>query len=328
MTPPHDSEGYDIIGDVHGHADELVELLHLMDYRLDGDVWRHRTRTAVFVGDLIDSGPAQVETVRVVKAMVDAASALIVLANHEFNAIAWHSPDPDHAGEYLRPHTVKNKRQHRDFLDQFGEDSAAHHEALAWFMTLPLWLDLGDLRVVHACWDPAAMAAVADLVDSADSLTPGLVEAASRKGSPEYDAIEHLLKGPEIDIDPAFLDSRENPRSRARFRWWDPAVDTLRAAAVIPDDATTVGGDPYPVLPDTPIDRAPLAPYRDEIPLFYGHYWETGTPDVSGPHSACVDYSAGNGGPLVAYRWSGESVLTNTNFVATNTGNDATRTGD
>jgi calcineurin-like phosphoesterase family protein len=317
VTPPVGTDGYDIIGDVHGHVDRLTELLGLMGYHPDGDTWRHPRRAAVFVGDLIDGGPAQIETLGLVKAMVDAGSAQMVLANHEFNAIAWHTPDPEHPGEYLRPHTEKNRRQHQGFLGQVGEDSAAHHDALAWFMTLSLWLDLGDLRVVHACWDPAAMADLAPVVGPADSLTPELVEAACRKGSPEYHAIEHLLKGPEIDVDPAFLDPSDNPRRRARFRWWDPTADTMKRAAIIPDDAVTVDGVPYPELPDTPLEEIPLPPYLDRIPVFYGHYWETGEPTISGSHTACVDYSAGRGGPLVAYRWSGESALAVGNFVST-----------
>jgi calcineurin-like phosphoesterase family protein len=320
VTAPGEADGYDIIGDVHGHVAKLTELLHLMGYRPDREVWRHPNRTAVFVGDLIDGGPAQPETLGLVRAMVEDGSAQMVVANHEFNAIAWHTPDPDHPGEHLRPHNEKNRGQHQAFLDQIGDGSRAHRDALAWFMTLPLWLDLGELRVVHACWDPAAMADLAPIVGSANVLTPELVEAASRMDRPEHHAIERLLKGPEIDVEPAFLDPGGNPRRSARFRWWDAAADTVRKGAIVPADAMTVEGTPYPELPDTPLGRVPLPPYRDDIPVFYGHYWETGTPHVSGPQTACVDYSAGRTGPLVAYRWSGESTLTDHNFIATATG--------
>jgi hypothetical protein len=37
-------------------------------------------------------------------------------------------------------------------------------------------------------------------------------------------------------------------------------------------------------------------------PLSFGHYWLTGDIALQSPRHACVDYSAGNGGPLVAYR--------------------------
>jgi hypothetical protein len=35
------------------------------------------------------------------------------------------------------------------------------------------------------------------------------------------------------------------------------------------------------------------------------------------PQVACVDYSAGDGGPLVAYRWDGEPALRATHFIWT-----------
>lgn len=35
--------------------------------------------------------------------MVDAGSTLPLMGNHEFHAIAWITPDPDHPGELLLP---------------------------------------------------------------------------------------------------------------------------------------------------------------------------------------------------------------------------------
>ncbi len=80
---------YDVIGDMHGHADKLTALLRKMDYSEHDGVWRHPTRQAIFVGDLIDRGPQQLETVDIVRRMVDAGTAQVVLGNHEFNAVAY-----------------------------------------------------------------------------------------------------------------------------------------------------------------------------------------------------------------------------------------------
>ncbi len=317
MTEPND--GVDIIGDVHGHADKLIELLTQMGYRRVDGAWKHPTRRAMFVGDLIDRGPKQVETVEIVRAMVESGSARMVLGNHEFNAIAWHTPDPDRPGKFLRPHSVKNRGQHKTFLDQVGECSDRHRECVRWFMTLPLWLDLGELRVVHACWDSKSMHDIAEIVDADNSLSTELVVEACRKGTREHQAIEHLLKGPEIPIPVPFVDSDENRREMARFRWWlADASSNLRAAAVIPARAKTPELDDYPLLPETPVEPQPqVDSYSDAVPVFYGHYWESGTPTVSGNHTACVDYSVAKGGPLVAYRWTGERTLVNDNFVMT-----------
>ena len=56
-------------------------------------MWAHDERQAIFVGDLIDRGPEQIESVRIAQTMVEAGSAQIVLGNHEFNAIAYATPD-------------------------------------------------------------------------------------------------------------------------------------------------------------------------------------------------------------------------------------------
>ena len=51
---------YDIIGDIHGQADKLDGLLKHMGYRERDGAYRHPSRKAIFVGDIIDGGPRQV----------------------------------------------------------------------------------------------------------------------------------------------------------------------------------------------------------------------------------------------------------------------------
>jgi hypothetical protein len=80
---------YDIIGDIHGHDYRLRALLKELGYSERNGAWRHPSRSVVFVGDLIDRGPGQLPTLKLVRSMVDAGSARAVMGNHEFNAIAW-----------------------------------------------------------------------------------------------------------------------------------------------------------------------------------------------------------------------------------------------
>ena len=118
---------YDIIGDVHGRATKLRALLGELGYRQDeSGVYRHPDRTAVFVGDLIDRGDEQLEALQLVKAMVDAGSAQIVMGNHEFNAICWATEDPA-TGKPLREHSDNKRRQHKDFLTLTDEDLSLIH---------------------------------------------------------------------------------------------------------------------------------------------------------------------------------------------------------
>ena len=81
-----------MIGDVHGEFEKLVALLNHLGYREQAGTFRHPGRTAIFVGDLVDRGPKQLATVDLVRRMVEAGSALCIMGNHEFNAIAWVTP--------------------------------------------------------------------------------------------------------------------------------------------------------------------------------------------------------------------------------------------
>jgi len=77
---------FDIIGDIHGCARELVLLLHRLGYRRASPrhPFRHPDgRRAVFLGDLVDRGPRVVEAVRIVIRMAAAGTALCVPGNHE-----------------------------------------------------------------------------------------------------------------------------------------------------------------------------------------------------------------------------------------------------
>ena len=295
--------------------------LHNLGYRCINGAWRYSGRQAVFIGDLIDRGPLQVETVNIARSMVDAGSARIVLGNHEFNAIAWATRDPDASGEHLRRRTgglgTKNRSQHAAFLDAVGEDSALHAELAQWFTTIPLWLDLGGLRVVHACWDHASMDVLRPLLNENDTSSAAFMVESSRRGQPAYESAEILLKGPEVPLPDgfAYCDKDGHPRHRARFAWWNREATTLRDGAEIPSGARSLTGQPFPELPVDPIAHLDLPRYTDDVPVSYGHYWRTGNPTTVSQTTACVDYSAGKGDPLVAYRWSGEPTLSSENFV-------------
>ena len=68
---------FDVIGDVHGCADELAELLDLLGYAPRAGVWRHPGgRRAVFAGDVVNRGPRNLATVDLVAPMLRAGSAV------------------------------------------------------------------------------------------------------------------------------------------------------------------------------------------------------------------------------------------------------------
>lgn len=304
---------YDIIGDIHGQADKLHALLAHLGYREIKGAYRHPDRTAIFVGDFIDRGPRQIESVMTVRRMVDVGSAQAIMGNHEFNAIAWHTPDPLHSGEHLRTRTgakgEKNRKQHDAFLKEVQDKPELHKEVIDWFMTLPLWLDLPGIRVVHACWHKGYMDKLAHHLTSNNQLTPELIESSNRAGSMPYLTVEGLTKGLEVRLptDHSFEDKDGHVRHEVRIKWWDETSSTYRDLALMPDDEREF-------LPHLSIEPDPRTPYDNIKPVFFGHYWMTGAPARQTATAACVDYSAAKEGPLVAYRWDGEPTLDNDNF--------------
>lgn len=301
---------YDVIGDIHGHATKLINLLTKMGYCLHGGAWRHPERTVLFVGDFVDRGPEQIETLNIVRGMVEHGTAQAVMGNHEFNAIAWYSKDPDDPPKHLRVHHDKNFQQHAVFLAAVSDDSPKHREWIDWFFTLPLWLDLPELRIVHACWHPGYIAELGPILTADNKLTPDVMVQASRSKTIAFRTIEGLLKGLEVELPEghSFNDKDGHRRSSVRTRWWDTNARTFRQSALIDEIDRKK-------LPETLIPEWARIGYANDKPVFFGHYWHTGPAEVLTPHIACVDYSAGKGGPLVAYRWGGEAALNACQFV-------------
>lgn len=94
----HEHGPFDIIGDVHGCADELEALLDKLGYRQfviaghepgwSNFFYSHpEGRKAVFVGDLVDRGPRVLDTLSVVRNMMQFGSALCVPGNHDMKLL-------------------------------------------------------------------------------------------------------------------------------------------------------------------------------------------------------------------------------------------------
>ena len=89
----HERGPFDIIGDVHGCCDELEALLQQLGYETtacpSSDVWHSpvyshpAARKAIFLGDLVDRGPRILDTLKLVRNMVEAGTALCVPGNHD-----------------------------------------------------------------------------------------------------------------------------------------------------------------------------------------------------------------------------------------------------
>ncbi|MFK7961514.1 MAG: metallophosphoesterase [Phycisphaerales bacterium] len=304
---------YDVIGDIHGQRPALERLLRTLGYDRQGELWRHRDRTAIFVGDLVDRGPDSPGTVDLVRTMVEAGTARAVMGNHEYNLLAMHTWDPE-TGAPARPHGPRQREHVRRTLEQYGGSSDAIAEPagqlaldLDWMRRLPTHLDLGGLRIVHATWDPPSLARLTDLRPVGEAFDRDAILATGADGTDSWRAIETVLKGREGRTPDGVvaLDAVGRPRRRMRLRWFDaPEGRTWRDYVL----------QPGLELPDAPLPERVVneaRPYpADAPPVLFGHYClpEPG-PVIFGPNVGCVDIGAGKGWRLGAYRWDGEREL-------------------
>jgi len=300
--------GYDIIGDIHGHAQELKTILQKMDYQLKDNVWAHPERKVIFVGDYIDRGPEIRETLYMVKSMADAGAAYAILGNHEYNALAFNYHQPE--GGHIREHSNKNILQHSETIKQFQGYEKEWDDYLSWFANRPLFLELDGIRVVHACWDDQN---IEYLKLQGGELTKDILLAAHQKGTETWRAYEETLKGKEMKLPDGhyFIDKDGNKRTHCRNKWWLKPEGLLleqylfHAPSTVRDLKLT-----SEYFTDGFDQKAP--------PVFFGHYWLDAdkAPELQAQNVCCLDYSVAKEGKLVAYRHFLGEPLSNKNFVA------------
>lgn len=79
----HLSGGFDMVGDIHGVHEELVELMTLLGHMVDGVPVRHADgRRPVFLGDYTDRGPANVLVLETVRAYTR-IGGIAIAGNHD-----------------------------------------------------------------------------------------------------------------------------------------------------------------------------------------------------------------------------------------------------
>ena len=275
---------YNIIGDIPGHADELEALLLKVGYEKQDDTYAHpEKRKVIFVGDLVDRGPKIRETLHLVKAMCDAGNAQAVMGNHEFNAICFHTPDAKNRGFY-RKHGLKEIEQHLKTLRQFKGHEKEFQEFLKWFKQLPLFLEFENFRVVHACWDNKHIDWIRR---NYKGINTEFLALANDKNNPGfvYEVIDETLKGKEYRLPEglSFTDKDGQARHKCRIKWWAK----LGEVSVYKDVLMACP----PEIADAPIpDPASLYFYSDSKPVFFGHYWLTGTPFIENEKAVCLDW--------------------------------------
>jgi hypothetical protein len=142
-----ESGPFDVIGDVHGCFDELVELLGRLGHGLEAGPGGIEVRPPargrpLVLGDLVDRGPRVPEVLSLVLNMTESGAALCVPGNHEMKL-----------GRALAGQEVKPTHGLAESLSQLESAPAGLAERfLLWLEGLPshLVLDGGRLVAAHA----------------------------------------------------------------------------------------------------------------------------------------------------------------------------------
>lgn len=257
----------DIVGDVHGELDALRALLARLGH--DPEAGHPAGRTLVFVGDLCDRGPDSPGVIALVERLVDAGRAVAALGNHELNLLRGERKDGN--DWFWNEFGARDRK----YEPRVHLDPAGRERVLAFLRRLPLAFERPDLRVVHAAWDPASIAAL-------------------RAADPAVDLLEHFRRW-EL----AAVHEVESRGLRAaalaehaeyRERLLDPTrpVPMLMATAQV-DEIFQVG-NPLRVV-TSGIERVAARPffasghwrfverrrwwdeYGEGVPVVVGHYW-------------------------------------------------------
>ncbi|MCA0936679.1 hypothetical protein LCL85_14155 [Vibrio alginolyticus] len=191
-------------------------------------------------------------------------------------------------------------------------------------MTLPLYLNAGDVRAIHACWHDESIERLEQYLNPDHSLKAEHWADAFNPEHELFDLIETLLKGPEIALPEgtSFKDKNGITRDRIRVAWWKDqySVDCYRDLAMVPTGQNDA-------IPDVRVSREALAFNTSPLfPVVVGHYTLTPTPfpQPMSDSVICVDHNAAkDDNPLVGYfldtddwQTSPTEMVSNENFAS------------
>ncbi|WP_028603280.1 metallophosphoesterase [Ottowia thiooxydans] len=171
LIQPLPSGPLDIVGDIHGEFEALVQLLSHLGYDDQGN--HPEGRKLVFVGDFCDRGPDSPAVLELAQQWVQTGRALAVLGNHEINLLR--DDAKDGSGWFFDARLARDQKKYAPFRRPTPQQ---RRDIVEFLSALPIGLERTDLRVIHAAWQNPQ-------IDAVRHLPLGSVRD-------EYDKWEHL----------------------------------------------------------------------------------------------------------------------------------------
>lgn len=300
---------YDIIGDVHGQAGMLKDLLKQMGYTAGNGVYSHPERKVIFVGDFINRGPNPRMTISLVRSMVESNRAMAILGNHEINAIYYSFLDKK--GKHLSKRWSRLRLDLDSTLREFAGHAGEWESHIKWMRSLPMFLDLGKIRIAHACWREKNIRLLKENLPE-QKLKRSFLKLVGKNNSNVANAFWETCKGIDFQLpkDLLIFDSKGQPHRSFRSKWWvNPVGLTFRSLSF----------ESRFDLPDYTIPEeiiVPVKPYPPDDPIvFFGHYCMKNGPNIISDNLCCLDSCVSRNGRLTAYRWYGEEKIKAENLI-------------
>lgn len=301
---------YDIIGDVHGHAQLLKEAFKTLGYKKVNGIYSHQSRKAIFVGDFINRGPQIRKTLNIVRKMVDSGNAHAILGNHEVNAILYYLKDKK--GKKIIPKANKNRLSLVRTLQQFLLYPEELKSYIKWFRSLPLYLDFGDIRIVHACWMDKNIHYLHKEFKENGIKKSKFREIYFYPDSQLGVSFWQTLKGIILPFpsDMKIRDNRGVFRRSVRIKWWEnPFGKTFRELTFENKGYLPAYTIPPQIIPE-------FEPYPENASIvFFGHYCKASGPYLIRDNVCCLDSCITGTKTLQVYSWNGEKKLKPENLI-------------
>ncbi len=301
---------YDIIGDVHGHASLLKKLLQKLGYQKGVNGYFHSERKAVFVGDFINRGNEIRKTIKLIRKMVQSGNAYAILGNHEINAILFYLKDAN--GMPLVKEPRKSYLSLIKTINEYVDRPVQWEKHIRWMSTLPLFLELDNLRFVHACWSDKAVGIIKQSLDKEQEKSNIFREYYNNPKSELSRSISVLTKGIDFKMpgDLKVVNNKGTTPLSFRLSWWEnPREKTFRQMSFESKFKLPQYTIPQEILPET------FFYSENEPPIFFGHYCRIKGPHVIKSNICCVDSCVSRTKMLTAYSWNGEKELDVRNLV-------------
>ena len=126
-----------------------------------------------------------------------------------------------------------------------------------------------------------------------------------------YSSVKHKARTYHLIKPTTFM----NLSGKAVNYWMQSLKISAENILVVTDDIALPFGIELGDSANLPMPQGIPKYDASDKPCFIGHYWLSGDPEPLAANIACLDYSVAKNGKLVAYRWSGESRLTRSNFA-------------